>query len=54
MKLSPATKQLIGTSVTLMRLGIQYGFVPFIVYLGYRKGADTGMPPLEMKSLLWG
>lgn len=29
------------------------GYIPFILYLGYRKGANPGMPELSLMSLLW-
>ncbi|CAP31258.1 Protein CBR-TOMM-7 [Caenorhabditis briggsae] len=58
MKLSPATKSFIGKTVDVSTLAIQWGFVPFVVYLGFKKGAEP-MPngqviPLTVMSLLWG
>eukprot|EP00080_Pristionchus_pacificus_P016256 PDM76276.1 ufm-1 [Pristionchus pacificus] len=57
-RLSPAAKELVVKGVNVATVGIQWGFVPFVVYLGFRKGAEP-MPngevvPLTLFSLLWG
>ncbi|CAD6188592.1 unnamed protein product [Caenorhabditis auriculariae] len=58
MKFSPNQKLFISKSVEVTTFAIQWGFVPFVVYLGFRKGAEP-MPngqviPLSVMSLLWG
>jgi mitochondrial import receptor subunit TOM7 len=30
-----------------------WGFIPYVLYLGFKKGADQGMPELTLSSLLW-
>uniref|UniRef100_A0A8R1IAJ1 Mitochondrial import receptor subunit TOM7 homolog n=1 Tax=Caenorhabditis japonica TaxID=281687 RepID=A0A8R1IAJ1_CAEJA len=40
MKLSPTTKSLIGKTVDIGTFAVQWGFVPFVVYLGFKKGAE--------------
>ncbi|VDM53782.1 unnamed protein product [Angiostrongylus costaricensis] len=40
MQLSPAQRQFIGKTVNVSTFAIQWGFVPFVVYLGFRKGPE--------------
>ncbi|EYB83574.1 hypothetical protein Y032_0333g2818 [Ancylostoma ceylanicum] len=40
MQLSPAQKHFIGKAVDVSTFAIQWGFVPFVVYLGFRKGPE--------------
>uniref|UniRef100_A0A0M3IQV7 Mitochondrial import receptor subunit TOM7 homolog n=1 Tax=Ascaris lumbricoides TaxID=6252 RepID=A0A0M3IQV7_ASCLU len=58
MKLSAAQQQFISKSVVCFRFGVQWGFVPFILYLGFRQGAEPlpngQIVPLTLLSLLWG
>jgi len=45
------------TGATLVRLGLQYAFLPYVVYLGLQQGGETptGEPvELGLSSLLWG
>ncbi|XP_034670102.1 mitochondrial import receptor subunit TOM7 homolog [Drosophila subobscura] len=30
---------------------IHWGFVPFVIYMGFHKGAEIGMPPLTIINL---
>ncbi|PAV62221.1 hypothetical protein WR25_00800 [Diploscapter pachys] len=55
-KLSPSSKALVSKTVSISTLLIQWGFVPFVVYLGFRLGGDgpQGRYPLTPLSLLWG
>ncbi|KAI2810327.1 Tomm7p [Blomia tropicalis] len=39
--------------LSLARFGYQYGFIPYVIYLGIKQGADPGMPELSLRSLLW-
>uniref|UniRef100_A0AC34FME3 Translocase of outer membrane 7 kDa subunit homolog n=1 Tax=Panagrolaimus sp. ES5 TaxID=591445 RepID=A0AC34FME3_9BILA len=44
-------------SATLLRLGLQYGFLPYVIYLGFKRGGQlpTGeYVELGLTSLLWG
>ncbi|KHN80247.1 Mitochondrial import receptor subunit TOM7 -like protein [Toxocara canis] len=58
MKLAAWQQQLVSKSVDCLRLGVQWGFVPFILYLGFRQGAEPlpngQVVPLTLLSLLWG
>ncbi|CAK9298992.1 unnamed protein product [Gordionus sp. m RMFG-2023] len=42
-KLSPF-RQKLSLMSSLLRLSFQWGFIPYVVYLGFRQGADPGMP----------
>ncbi|KAF1760857.1 hypothetical protein GCK72_009108 [Caenorhabditis remanei] len=48
MKLSPATKSFLGKTIDVSTFAIQWGFVPFVVYLGFKKGAEP-MPNGQRK-----
>ncbi|XP_065216705.1 mitochondrial import receptor subunit TOM7 homolog [Planococcus citri] len=37
----------------IMRVTFHWGFIPTIIYLGFQKGADPGMPSFSLLSLLW-
>jgi len=58
MKLSKETAGRINQAVDVARFTVQWGFLPFVIYCGFRQGADP-MPngqvvPLTLMSLLWG
>uniref|UniRef100_A0A914Y9U0 Mitochondrial import receptor subunit TOM7 homolog n=1 Tax=Panagrolaimus superbus TaxID=310955 RepID=A0A914Y9U0_9BILA len=49
--------QVCSHSANLLRVGIQYGFLPFVIYLGFKRGGQlpTGeYVELGLLSLLWG
>ncbi|RWS10086.1 mitochondrial import receptor subunit TOM7-like protein [Dinothrombium tinctorium] len=52
-KVKSETRQRLATVLSVCRFSFQYGFIPFVIWLGFRKGADPGMPPLTWQSLLW-
>jgi len=52
-KMSPATKQRVTTVTNIAKTVFHWGFVPTLLYLGFKKGAEPGMPPLSVLSLLW-
>ncbi|PIO61596.1 TOM7 family protein [Teladorsagia circumcincta] len=58
MQLSPSQKQFIIKSVNVSTFVFQWGFVPFVVYLGFRKGPEPlpngQIVPFTLFSLLWG
>ena len=39
--------------VNVAKTVVHVGFVPTILYLGFQKGADPGMPPLTLANLFW-
>ncbi|KAH8258468.1 mitochondrial import receptor subunit TOM7 homolog [Drosophila kikkawai] len=53
MELSEGVKERLGVVVGALQTTFHWGFVPFVLYLGFRKGAEPGMPPLTILSLLW-
>ena len=51
--LSQGVKDRISTVVTVAKTAFHWGFMPTVIYLGFQKGADPGMPELTFASLLW-
>ena len=39
--------------VSMSKFVFQWGFLPFIIYLGFRQGPEPNGPPLSFASLLW-
>uniref|UniRef100_A0A673VCI6 Mitochondrial import receptor subunit TOM7 homolog n=1 Tax=Suricata suricatta TaxID=37032 RepID=A0A673VCI6_SURSU len=33
---------------------IRWGFIPLMIYVGFKRGTDPGMPEPTVLSLLWG
>uniref|UniRef100_A0A0N5AWH7 Mitochondrial import receptor subunit TOM7 homolog n=1 Tax=Syphacia muris TaxID=451379 RepID=A0A0N5AWH7_9BILA len=58
MELTDRQAKFITKCVDLMRFGIQWGFVPVTLYLGFKRGADPSpngqVVPLTLLSILWG
>ncbi|KAL5948502.1 mitochondrial import receptor subunit TOM7 homolog [Microplitis demolitor] len=53
MAMTPRTKQKVSTVLEITKTVFHWGFIPTVIYLGFRKGADPGMTPLTLMSLLW-
>ncbi|XP_019877928.1 mitochondrial import receptor subunit TOM7 homolog [Aethina tumida] len=53
MVLSEGVKQRLSVVIELGKTVFHYGFIPTVVYLGFQKGADPGMPEITLSSLLW-
>jgi len=53
MKLSKDTKRRISTVTTVAKTTFHWGFIPVVLYLGFKQGAEPGTPPLTILSLLW-
>ena len=51
--LSQGVKDRIATVVTAAKTAFHWGFMPTVIYLGFQKGAEPGMPELSLASLLW-
>jgi len=51
--LTPAKKKWMGNFAVLFRLALQLGYVPLVIYLGFKKGAESGQPQMTLLSLLW-
>ncbi|CAB3979685.1 mitochondrial import receptor subunit TOM7 homolog [Paramuricea clavata] len=47
------TKKRIQVVLSGAKTSFYYGFIPVIIYLGLKKGADQGMPEPTILSLLW-
>ncbi|XP_077861727.1 mitochondrial import receptor subunit TOM7 homolog [Saccoglossus kowalevskii] len=52
-KMQPETKKRLAVVWKATRTVFVWGYVPFILYLGFKKGADPGMPEPTLLSLLW-
>ncbi|KAL7645705.1 UNVERIFIED_CONTAM: hypothetical protein RMT77_002582 [Armadillidium vulgare] len=46
-------KQRVKTVLQIGRTVFQYGYIPAMLYLGFTRGADKGMPPISFSSLFW-
>jgi len=53
LNLSKDTKRRISTVTTLAKTTFHWTFIPVVLYLGFKQGAEPGMPPLTILSLLW-
>lgn len=53
-KLSKEAKQRLQQLFKGGQFAIRWGFIPVVLYLGFRRGADPGMPEPTIWSLLWG
>uniref|UniRef100_A0A3Q2ZG00 Mitochondrial import receptor subunit TOM7 homolog n=2 Tax=Kryptolebias marmoratus TaxID=37003 RepID=A0A3Q2ZG00_KRYMA len=53
-KLSKETKQRLQQLFQCGQFVIRWGFIPTVLYLGFKRGADPGMPEPTLLSLLWG
>ena len=48
----PARKRL-NSVIQVGKKVFHYGYIPAVLYLGFKKGAEKGMPELSLLSLLW-
>ncbi|KAL1501557.1 hypothetical protein ABEB36_006858 [Hypothenemus hampei] len=53
MGFSDGVKQRLAVVIELGKTVFHYGFIPTVLYLGFKKGADPGMPELSITNLLW-
>lgn len=53
MGLSKGSLERLNKIVNVAKTVVHVGFVPTILYLGFQKGADPGMPPLTLANLFW-
>ncbi|KAM7174720.1 mitochondrial import receptor subunit TOM7 homolog [Macrochelys suwanniensis] len=53
-KLSKEVKQRLQQLFKGGQFAIRWGFIPVVLYLGFKRGADPGMPEPTILSLLWG
>ncbi|XP_023029942.1 translocase of outer membrane 7 [Leptinotarsa decemlineata] len=53
MALSEGTKQRLALVIDAAKTIFHYGFIPTVLYLGFQKGADPGMPEIHVTNLLW-
>ncbi|XP_060532898.1 mitochondrial import receptor subunit TOM7 homolog [Cylas formicarius] len=53
MALSEDVKQRLSIVIELGKTVFHYGFIPTVLYLGFTKGADPGMPEITLANLLW-
>ncbi|XP_032768000.1 mitochondrial import receptor subunit TOM7 homolog [Rattus rattus] len=53
-KLSEEAKQRLQQLFKGGPFATRWGFIPLVVYLGFIRGADSGMPEPSALNLLWG
>ncbi|XP_065522388.1 mitochondrial import receptor subunit TOM7 homolog isoform X2 [Lathamus discolor] len=53
-KLSKEARQRLQQLFKGGQFAIRWGFIPVVLYLGFKRGADPGMPEPTIWSLLWG
>ncbi|XP_044741482.1 mitochondrial import receptor subunit TOM7 homolog [Chrysoperla carnea] len=46
-------KNRFGIVVDAVKTAFHWGFIPGVIYLGFKMGPDPGMPPFSLSSLLW-
>ena len=46
-------KKFVSNLFSLSRIVMHIGFIPFVLYMGFSKGADEGMPPISLMSLFF-
>lgn len=46
-------KERLNAVLGLVRTVVQWGYIPTILYLGIKKGADPGCPEVNIYSILW-
>jgi len=51
--LSEGAKARVGTLINVAKTAFHWGFMPTVLYLGFQKGTEPGMPELTLASLLW-
>ncbi|XP_026844695.1 mitochondrial import receptor subunit TOM7 homolog [Drosophila persimilis] len=51
-EISEDVKERLVIALAYVEKTIHWGFVPLVLYLGYRKGAEPGMPPITLMSML--
>jgi len=51
--MSPEALKRLNKVIGTMKTGFHWGFLPLILYLGFKKGAEPGMPELTLASLFW-
>ncbi|XP_019489517.1 PREDICTED: mitochondrial import receptor subunit TOM7 homolog [Hipposideros armiger] len=53
-KLSKGAKQKLQQLFKGSQFAIRWGFIPLMIYLGFKRGASPGMSEPIVLSLLWG
>ncbi|KAH8235723.1 hypothetical protein KR032_006123 [Drosophila birchii] len=53
MELSEETKERLRAVLSAMERTVAWGFIPLVLFLGFKRGADPDMPPLTILNLLW-
>jgi len=51
--LSEGAKARVNTLINVAKTAFHWGFMPTVLYLGFQKGTEPGMPELTLASLLW-
>ncbi|XP_055697535.1 mitochondrial import receptor subunit TOM7 homolog [Phlebotomus papatasi] len=53
MPLTPGAKDRLRIVFSVVKTVFHWGFIPGVLYLGFTKGSEPGVPPLSFMSLLW-
>ncbi|KAH1000389.1 mitochondrial import receptor subunit TOM7 homolog [Dendroctonus ponderosae] len=53
MALSDGAKERLSLVIELVKTVFHYGYIPAVVYLGFKQGAEPGMPEIALSNLLW-
>jgi len=53
MALSKEAKNRLALVTQVAQTTFHYGYLPVLIYLGFKRGSEPGMPPLSLLSLLW-
>ncbi|XP_055380093.1 mitochondrial import receptor subunit TOM7 homolog [Condylostylus longicornis] len=53
MELSSDAKERLGLVFEAAKTVFHWGFIPTVIYLGFQKGPEPGMPGFTLMSLLW-
>lgn len=51
--LSDGAKQRLSIVINMGKTVFHIGFIPTVLYLGFQKGSDPGMPEITLANLLW-
>ncbi|XP_018336064.1 mitochondrial import receptor subunit TOM7 homolog [Agrilus planipennis] len=53
MALSQGAAERLSIVIDIGKTIFHYGFIPTVLYMGFQKGADPGMPELSITNLFW-
>lgn len=51
--MSPEVKDRLQMVMNLVKVSFHWGYIPVVLYFGFRKGPDPGSAPFSLGSILW-